>query len=69
MDTKQVNARFEADRQAQAMMDHPTIARAFDAGAPIASALGKSDNVRWTWLARISHSVDYFRRRPAWGGG
>ncbi|MHC4697008.1 MAG: serine/threonine-protein kinase [Planctomycetota bacterium] len=33
MDTKQVIARFEAERQALAMMDHPNIARAFDAGA------------------------------------
>ncbi len=33
MDTKQVIARFEAERQALAMMDHPHIARVFDAGA------------------------------------
>jgi serine/threonine protein kinase/tetratricopeptide (TPR) repeat protein len=33
MDTKQVIARFEAERQALAMMDHPDIARVFDAGA------------------------------------
>ena len=33
MDTKQVIARFEAERQALAMMDHPNIARIFDAGA------------------------------------
>ena len=33
MDTKQVIARFEAERQALAMMDHPNIARVFDAGA------------------------------------
>ncbi len=33
MDTKQVIARFEAERQALAMMDHPNIARALDAGA------------------------------------
>jgi serine/threonine protein kinase/tetratricopeptide (TPR) repeat protein len=33
MDTKQVIARFEAERQALAMMDHPGIARVFDAGA------------------------------------
>ncbi|MGP1311022.1 MAG: serine/threonine protein kinase, partial [Phycisphaerales bacterium] len=32
MDTKQVIARFEAERQALAMMDHPNIARVFDAG-------------------------------------
>ncbi len=32
MDTKQVIARFEAERQALAMMDHPNIARVLDAG-------------------------------------
>jgi tetratricopeptide (TPR) repeat protein len=33
MDTKSVIARFEAERQAVAMMDHPNIAKVFDAGA------------------------------------
>lgn len=33
MDTKQVIARFEAERQALALMDHPNIARVLDAGA------------------------------------
>jgi len=33
MDTKKVIARFEAERQALALMDHPNIARVFDAGA------------------------------------
>jgi WD40 repeat protein len=33
MDTKQVIARFEAERQALAMMDHPSIAKVLDAGA------------------------------------
>jgi serine/threonine protein kinase/WD40 repeat protein len=33
MDTKQVVARFEAERQALALMDHPNIAKALDAGA------------------------------------
>ncbi|MHC1769259.1 MAG: protein kinase [Verrucomicrobiia bacterium] len=32
MDTRQVVARFEAERQALALMDHPNIARIFDAG-------------------------------------
>src|SRR3989441_2605695 len=32
MDTKQVIARFEAERQALALMDHPAIARIYDAG-------------------------------------
>ncbi len=33
MDTKHIIARFEAERQSLAMMDHPNIARVFDAGA------------------------------------
>src|SRR5438477_3729576 len=33
MDTRSVIARFEAERQALAMMDHPSIARVLDAGA------------------------------------
>src|SRR5258708_6174947 len=33
MDTKQVVARFEAERQALAMMDHPNIAKVLDGGS------------------------------------
>ncbi|MHC4108447.1 MAG: protein kinase domain-containing protein [Planctomycetota bacterium] len=33
MDTRQVVARFEAERQALALMDHPGIAKVYDAGA------------------------------------
>ena len=33
MDTRQVVARFEAERQALALMDHPSIARILDGGA------------------------------------
>jgi tetratricopeptide (TPR) repeat protein len=33
MDTKEVVARFEAERQALAVMDHPHIAKVYDAGA------------------------------------
>src|SRR6266404_1025995 len=42
MDTRQVIARFEAERQALAMMDHPNIAKVFDAGtteAPVAAGI------------------------------
>jgi serine/threonine protein kinase len=35
MDTADVIARFEQERQALAMMDHPNIARVFDAGATV----------------------------------
>lgn len=43
MDTRQVIARFEAERQALAMMNHPNIAKVFDGGTtgePGASATG-----------------------------
>jgi serine/threonine protein kinase/CHASE2 domain-containing sensor protein len=33
MDTRQVVARFEAERQALALMDHPNIAKVYDAGS------------------------------------
>ena len=33
MDTKEVVARFESERQALALMDHPNVAKVFDAGA------------------------------------
>src|SRR5207249_8717249 len=33
METEQVIARFEAERQALALMDHPNIAKVLDAGA------------------------------------
>jgi hypothetical protein len=32
MDSRQVISRFEGERQALAVMDHPNIARVFDAG-------------------------------------
>ncbi|MFN0060606.1 MAG: tetratricopeptide repeat protein [Planctomycetota bacterium] len=35
MDTKAVIARFEAERQALALMDHPFVAKVFDAGATV----------------------------------
>jgi serine/threonine protein kinase/tetratricopeptide (TPR) repeat protein len=43
MDTRQVIARFEAERQALALMDHPNIAKVLDAGttdSPLAPVLG-----------------------------
>ncbi len=36
MDTRSVIARFEAERQALALMDHPSIAKVFDGGATTA---------------------------------
>ena len=42
MDTRQVIARFEAERQALAMMDHPNIARVLDAGETAAGQIGRA---------------------------
>src|ERR1700752_4424268 len=44
MDTKQVIARFEAERQALALMDHPNIAKVLDGGAtesPLSHPMGE----------------------------
>src|SRR5262245_29159207 len=38
MDTRQVVARFEAERQALAIMDHPNIAKVHDGGATLSQA-------------------------------
>ncbi len=49
MDTKQVIARFEAERQALALMDHPNIAKIFDAGIterPLTPSLSPSEGER-----------------------
>src|SRR5262245_61248651 len=43
MDTRQVVARFEAERQALALMDHPNIATGVDGGA---APTGRPDHVR-----------------------
>lgn len=46
MDTRQVIARFEAERQALAMMDHPNIAKVFDAGTTGEGGRGQRSEVR-----------------------
>src|SRR5262249_51177986 len=42
MDTRQVVTRFEAERQALALMDHPHIARVFDGGETPPAYIGGS---------------------------
>ena len=49
MDTKEVIARFEAERQAIALMDHPNIARALDPGQRRPGGLTSS----WNWCAAL----------------
>ena len=46
MDTRQVVARFEAERQALAIMDHPNIAKVLDGGADAPRA-GRTSS--WSW--------------------
>jgi serine/threonine-protein kinase len=43
MDTRAVVARFEAERQALALMDHPNIARVFDGGVTDSGPSEKGD--------------------------
>ena len=75
MDTKSVIARFEAERQALALMDHPNIAKVFDAGAigtsnsPLSSPLSTSPGP-----ALLRHGVgpgrqDHRLLRPEKGNG
>ncbi len=47
MDTKSVIARFEAERQALALMDHPNIAKVHDAERPRQEGPISS----WNWCA------------------
>jgi serine/threonine-protein kinase len=53
MDSREVVARFEAERQALALMDHPNIAKVLDGGATPA---GRTSS--WSWCrACRSHSI------------
>ena len=54
MDTREVVARFEAERQALALMDHPNIAHVFDAGATPRRPAVLRDGVR---RRRADHRV------------
>ena len=56
MDTKQVIARLEAERQAPALMDHPNIARVLDGGA--------TAELAWA-IGTIRVSI---RAPPTWAG-
>ena len=59
MDTRNVIARFDAERQALAMMDHPNIARVLDAGA---TETGRPYFVME--LVRGVKITDVLRRKP-----
>jgi len=55
MDTREVIARFEAERQALALMDHPNIARIFDAGVT-----GVSQSETGNRASEVFHGRSYF---------
>jgi serine/threonine protein kinase len=55
MDTREVIARFEAERQALAMMDHPNIAKVFDAGTT-----GESASQPSTLISQLNPGRPYF---------
>jgi serine/threonine protein kinase len=61
MDTRQVSARFEAERQALALMDHPNIAKVLDAGTttPLPLPVGEGRGEGASHLA-TSFSRPYF---------
>ena len=60
MDSRQVIARFEAERQALALMDHPNIARVLDAGE---TAIGPALFRHGTGPRRADHRL--LRPEPA----
>ena len=60
MDSRQVLARFEAERQALALMDHPNIAKVLDGGA---TADGPAVLRHGAGQGRPDHQV--LRRAPA----
>ena len=52
MDSKQVLARFEAERQALALMDHPNIAKVLDGGLtpiPLRKGGAEGRSSSWNW--------------------
>ena len=74
MDTRSVVARFEAERQALAMMDHPNIARVLHAGATDStkkrtrSAPGTRASPASRLYVRYAGSRQRIKREQFWGG-
>ena len=66
MDTKAVVARFEAERQALAMMDHPNIARVLDAGATTGAE--KQESVPASRTTARSAQSQIANRKSLWAG-
>jgi serine/threonine protein kinase/WD40 repeat protein len=65
METRQVIARFEAERQALAMMDHPNIAKVFDSGeTPTGRPYSVTELVRGIPLSRFCDHNHLSIREP-----
>ncbi|MBW3540328.1 MAG: protein kinase, partial [Planctomycetes bacterium] len=65
MDTREVIARFEAERQALALMDHPNIARVLDAGATSEGSRRKADGSQEAQEAPVSSLPTAVRLPPS----
>ena len=63
MDTRQVIARFEAERQALALMDHPNIAKVLDAGHDRQRA-GRTSSWSWSRACRSPKYCDEHQLTP-----
>ena len=67
MDTRDVVARFEAERQALALMDHPNIARVLDAGStPAGPAVLRDGAGPRRADHRVLRRAEARRRRTGW---
>ena len=62
MDTRQVLARFEAERQALALMDHPNIAKVLDAGTT--ERAGPTSSWSWSRACRSPATATQKRLTP-----
>ncbi len=66
MDTKSVIARFEAERQALALMDHPNIAKIFDAGTTEQESGGRGQEAAaGSQTSDLRHPTSVLRPLPS----
>jgi len=61
MDSRQVVARFEAERQALALMDHPNIAKIFDAGTTDSGPTDASGLLERTDTTAVGQTQRFYR--------